>query len=174
MFTCEVKQHIEVHENFQGFNLTEFSFSDNEGLSCEELVELFIRSTHYKFDCLPDVVKADTHNKPYLRQAFDTNEICISDFKKFDKLGISNYLLDFLNAPDWTDDRKEFEILHGKYLEIHNQLADADFFVISKEWFEQGDKRVLEPENWCYNYYFLILYLNKSTSSLILTEWAYD
>ncbi len=174
MLTCKVKRHIEVNENFQGFNLTEFQYSDTGDLPSNEIAEQFIRSQYFKFDCLPEVVKNNSENKNYLRQAFDINEISIDDFKKFDKSGTHKFLNDFLNDPDWADDKKDFASLLDKYLLFLGQLPDADFFIISKEWFEKDDSKVLEPERWVYNYYFLVLYIDKNSRTLSLTEWAYD
>lgn len=174
MLTCEVKRHVEVYENFQGFKLTEFGYSITEDLPSEATAGLFIRSQYFKFDCLPDCVKNDQDNRDYLRQAFDTDRISINDFKRFDKSGALKFLIDFLNDPDWADDKKHFASLLDKYLTHFEQLQDADFFIISKEWFEQGDKRVLDTEYWIYNYYFLILYIDKDSNTLQLTEWSYD
>lgn len=72
------------------------------------------------------------------------------------------------------EDRKEFAKLLDKYLEIHDQLPDADFYVINKDWFDKDSKKVLEPENWLYTFYFLIIYIHKNLQTLMLIEWTYD
>lgn len=174
MTTFEIKKHIEVDEGYQGFNLTEFIVSSDNNDTSDIIVDKFIRSTHFSFDSLRDVIKNDTEEKGYLRQAFVIHEINISDFRKLDKIGTKRFLLDFLNEPDWGEDRNEFAKLLDKYLEIHEQLPDASFYVINKDWFDKDSKQVLEPENWFYTFYFLIIYLDKNLGTLIVTEWTYD
>lgn len=174
MTTFEIKKHIEIAEGYQGFNLTEFFFTTDINDTTDQIVETFIRSTHFTFDSLRDVVKNDTENKGYLRQAFVIDEINIEDFKKFDKSETKKFLIDFLNEPDWGEDRNEFAKLLDKYLEIHNQLPDANFYVINKDWFDKDSKKVLEPENWIYTFYFIIIYIENNLQTLIVTEWTYD
>ena len=120
------------------------------------------------------MIKNNTENKPYLRQAFDTDRINISDFKKKSKKETAEFLYDFINQPDWGDDRNEFAKLLDKYFEIHNQFRDNDFYIISKDWFDKGDDRVIEPESWVYSYYFLIISVDRNLNLLTLTEWTYD
>jgi hypothetical protein len=174
MTTFEIKKHIEVDEGYQGFNLTEFLFTANNNDPTDQIVDTFIRSTHFSFDSLSNIIKNDTEEKGYLRQAFVIDEINIGDFRKLDKAGTKKFLIDFLNEPDWGEDRNEFAKLLDNYLEIHDQLTDADFYVINKDWFDKDSKKVLEPENWVYTFYFLIIYIDKNLQTLILTEWTYD
>ena len=174
MTTFEIKNHIEIDEGYQGFNLTEFLFTKDSNDTTDLIVDSFIRSMHFTFDSLRDVVKNDTENKGYLRQAFVIDEINIDDFRKLEKSGTKQFLIDFLNEPNWGDDRNEFAKLLDKYLEIHDQLPEADFYVINKDWFEKDSKKLLEPENWVYTFYFLIIYVDKNLQKLILTEWTYD
>ena len=174
MITFEVKRHIEINENYQGFSLTEFSFELNEKVTNDSVVDAFIHSKHFTSESLRDVVKHNPESKPYLRQAFDVEQIKIDDFKKLDKVATTKFLVDFLNEPDWGEDRSEFAKLLDKYLEIQTPLSDEDYYVISIDWFDKGDKRVLEPEDWIYSYYFLIIHTDRKSNTLILTEWSYD
>ncbi len=174
MTAFEINRHIEINERHQGFNLTEFSFLSDDNVSNDQIIDKFLHSKHFAFDSLRDVVKHNTEYKPYLRRAFDMAQFKIIDFKRLDKSATATFLIDFLNQPDWGDDRNEFAKLLDKYLEIHNQLKDTDFYVIDKDWFSKDDQRVLEPEKWAYSYYFLILYIDSNSKTLILTEWTYD
>lgn len=173
MTTIDTKRHIEINEGYQGINLTEFSIGVDELISNDQIVDTFILSKQFSLDSLRDCVKAEP-DKGYLRQAFDVGKIKITEYKKTNKQGISKFLFDFINQPDWGDDRNEFAKLLDKYFEIHNQFGDNDFYIISKDWFDKGDERVVEPESWVYSYYFIIISVDRNLNLLTLTEWTYD
>ncbi len=173
MTTFKTNKHIEFSEGFQGINLTDFTFVVQELMSTEQIVDTFIRSKQFSYDSLPDCVKAEPH-KNYLKRAFDVDKIKITDFKKADKQGVSKFLFDFINQPDWGDDRNEFAKLLNSYFEIHNEFGEIEFYILSKAWFDKDDERVIEPESWVYIYYFLIISVDRKSNLLTLTEWTYD
>lgn len=171
--TIETKRHIEINEGYQGFNLTEFAVEVEELSSNDQIVDIFIHSKQFSFDCLRDCVKAEPE-KGYLRQAFAIDKIKINDFEKTDKQGVLKFLCDFINEPDWGDDRNAFAKLLDRYFEIQNDFGDNYFYILSKDWFDKNDERVLEPESWVYIYYFLIISIDRKANSLTLIEWTYD
>lgn len=173
MTTINTKRHIEINEGYQGINLTEFSIVVDELISNDQIVDTFFHSKNFSFDSLRECVK-EQPDKGYLRQAFDVGKIKITDFKKTDKQGVSNFLLDFLNEPDWGDDKNEFAKLLDRYFEIHNEFGDNEFYILSKDWFDKEDERVIETESWVYSYYFLIISVDRKSNLLNLTEWTYD
>ena len=173
MTTIDIKKHIEINEGYQGINLTEFAIEVDKLISNDQIVDTFIRLTKFSFDSLRDCVKAEP-GKGYLRQAFDVNKIKITDFKKTDKQGVSKFLIDFLNEPDWGDDRNEFAKLLDRYFEIHNEFGDNEFYILSKDWFEKEDEKLIDPESWVYLYYFLIISVDRKSNLLNLIEWTYD
>ena len=173
MTTFETKRHIEIHESYQGINLTEFAIGVDDQIDNDQIVDTFVHSKQFSFDSLRNCVKSEP-DKGYLRRAFDFDKVKISDFRKTDKDGASRFLFDFLNEPDWGDDRSEFTKLLDRYFEIHKQSVDSDFYVISKDWFDIDDEKAIEPESWCYTYYFLIISVDRNSNLLTLTEWTYD
>lgn len=173
MITIDTIRHIEINEGYQGINLTEFAIGVDELISNDQIVDTFIRSKKISFDSLRDCDKAEL-DKGYLKQAFDVYKIKITDFKKTDKLGASKFLVDFLNEPDWGDDRNEFAKLLDRYFEIHNKFGDNEFYILSKDWFNKEDERVIEPESWVYTYYLLFISVDRKSNLLTLTEWTYD
>ena len=173
MTTFKIIRHIENDESYQGINLTEFAFVVDEKMDNDEIVDTFIRTNNFSYDSLRDRVKKEP-DKGFLRRAFNIDKIKNSDFRKFNKDETANFLYDFLNEPDWGDYRNDFILLLNKYLEIHKQFGDNDFYVISKDWFGKGDEKVIEPESWCYTYYFLIISVDRNQNLLTLTEWTYD
>lgn len=173
MTTFETKQHIEIDENYQGINLTEFAFVVDEQIDNDLIVDTFIRSNHFSNDSLRDCVKREPE-KAYLRRAFNIDRIRITDFRKTDKEGTSKFLVDFLIESDWGDDRNEFAKLLDRYFEIHSELGNSDFYLLSKDWFDKDDEKLIEPESWCYTYYFLIISVDRNLNLLTVTEWTYD
>lgn len=173
MTTFKTNRLIEINEGYQGINLTEFAIWVEEQISNDQIIKTFICSKNYSFDSLRDCVKAEPV-KGYLRLAFDVDKIKITDFKKTDKQGVSKFLIDFLNEPDWGDDRNEFAKLLDRYFEIHNEFGDNEFYILSKDWFDKEDERVIEPESWVYTYYFLIISIDRKLNLLTFTEWTYD
>lgn len=173
MTIFETKRHIEINESYQGINLTEFAIGVDDQINNDQIVDTFIRSKQFSFDSLRDCVKAEP-DKGYLRRAFDIDKLKITDFRKTDNDGASKFLLDFLNESDWADDRNQFAKLLDRYFEIHRQNGHCDFYVISKDWFDKDDGKVIKPESWCYTYYFLIISIDRSSNLLTLTEWTYD
>ncbi len=174
MTTFETKRHIEINESYQGINLTEFSILTDNSTNNDQIIQTFIRSTNFSVDSLRDVIKYNSENKPYLRRAFDIDRINISDFKKKSKEETSTFLYDFINQSDWGNDRNDFAKLLDKYFEIHNRLGGNNFYIISKDWFDKDDERVIKPESLIYSYYFLIISIDRSSNLLTLTEWTYD
>lgn len=128
-----------MNEGYQGINLTVFAIGIDELTSNDQIVETFIRSKQFSFDSLRDCVKAEP-DKGYLRRAFNIDRVAISDFKKTDNQGASKFLSDFLNEPDWGDDRNDFAKLINRYFETCNTLLGIDFYIISKDWFDIDDE----------------------------------
>ncbi|MBP9083048.1 MAG: hypothetical protein KBH11_08225 [Bacteroidia bacterium] len=167
------KRHIEINEGYQGINLTVFAFGVDEQISNDQIINTCICSKNYSFDSLHESVKTEP-DKVYLRQVFDIDKIKITDFKKTDKQGVLKFLIDFLYEPNWGDDRNDFEKLLDRYYEIHNEFGDNEFYILSKDWFDKEDLRLIEPESWIYTYYFLIISIDRKSNLVTLTEWTYD
>jgi len=171
MIIFETKRHIEIDETFQGINLTEFHFKAEPNIDNDQIVNTFIGSSAFTYDSLLDSVKRQ--KEPCWYRAFNFDKIRITDFKKYSNEETTKFLIDLLNEPDWADDRIEFSNLLDKYFEIHAQLTSNDFYVISKDWFDVNDERLIEL-SWVYAYYFLIISIDRKSNLLTFTEWIYD
>ena len=57
MTTLKIKRHTEINEGYQGFNLMEFIFDTDDNCDNDQIIDTFIRSIHFSFDCLSDLVK---------------------------------------------------------------------------------------------------------------------
>jgi hypothetical protein len=117
MTTFETKRHIEIDENYQVINLTEFGFGADKHLDSDQIVDAFIRTKHFSYDSLRNCIKKEP-DKGFLGRTFDTDKIKISFFKKTDKEGISKFLTDFLNESDWGGDRDDFTKLLDRFLDL--------------------------------------------------------
>ncbi len=173
MIKFEAIRHIEIDESFQGINLTEFSFNSAGIFNNDQIVDTFIRTKHFTYESLRDCVKREP-DKEWLRQAFIIERIEMNDFKRYSKEGTIKYLFDFINEPDWSEDRLYFIKLVNEYFNILNRSGCSDFYILSKDWFREEDRKVIEPESWIYNYYFLIISVDRISKLLIFTEWTYE
>jgi hypothetical protein len=167
----DIKNHIEIGENYQGMNFTEFSFS-KANFSNESLLLEFIKSRSFTHESLQNVVKEDLDSK-YLRQAFDSDLLEIKDFKILDKKSLEKYLIDYSKSEDWSDDKKDFEILLMKFFKILQDVKADSFYMIDKDWFKESEK-LRDPENWIYTYYFLIFWIDNNLKTISVAEWSYD
>lgn len=173
MIIIKINKHIEINESYQNIDLTEFTVNVDGLTTNDQIVETFIHSKKLSFDNLPDCVKNNL-NERYLRQIFDIDKLKITDFKKTNKQGVLKFLIDFINEPNWGEDRSEFSKLLGIYIEIHNRFEDNEFYILSKDWFDEKDEILAKSESWMYIYYFLIILVEKKLNLLTLVEWTYD
>ena len=132
MITFEFKRKLEIDENYQVINLSEFTIRRDELSSNDLIIDNFIRASQLSFESLRNCMKEEPE-KFFLLHVFDFNKINITNFKKTDKQGVSKFLFDFLNEPDWGDDRNDFAKLLEKYIEIHTKFIENDFYIISKD-----------------------------------------
>lgn len=171
MKTFTIKKHIEISENYQGINITEFLFSENNS-SNENLLLAFIKSRSFTHESIPIVVKKNLESA-YLRQAFKSDLLNIEDFKILNKKSLKEYLIDFLNSEDWGDDRNDFEVLLNKFFKALENVKTNSFYVIDIDWFKESGK-VNDPESWIYIYYFLIFWIENDMETISVAEWSYD
>jgi len=175
MTTFELIRHLEIDEAFQGINLTEFHYSNENPLPNYQLLDSFIHSKHFTSDSLRDVVTNDTGNRSFLRQAFENLAINFNDFKELTKEEVIKLLTDFSLENDWGDtDLGDFMILKDNFIDLTKDVEAETFYLINKDWFDKTDNRVRQPEGEIFIYYFLILWIDKQKKTLTITEWTYN
>lgn len=59
MPSFKIQRHIEIDENFQGINLTEFGFTVAKDIDNDQIVDTFIRTGHFIYDSLRDCIKKE-------------------------------------------------------------------------------------------------------------------
>lgn len=169
----KLKAQEEIDKNYQGINLSEFTYSDAEDFSKEEVLDFFLHSKSFTVESRRERIKNHTGSIKYLSQAFEIDLVKISDFKKVDKNGVVRFLNEYVE--DWTTtDRDDFLIIQNKFIEFLNNVQSNCFYLVDKDWFDQKDKRLREPESWIYDYYFLIVWLDENRKTLTVSEWTYD
>jgi hypothetical protein len=173
MMTLTPKRQTELHAGtYQCVRLTECTIDADETASSDDLVDAWLHSKENPFDELQDAATPTAH-KMDLRQVFDLDQVQVSDFKKTDKQGVVRFLIDFINDPEWGEDRDDFAKLLDRYFNEHHSLKGNECYILSKDWFEENDGRLIEP-NWIFTYYIVILYLDRKSRTLLVTEWIYD
>ncbi|MBI9056120.1 MAG: hypothetical protein JEY96_20025 [Bacteroidales bacterium] len=169
-----VKQ-IQISEKFQGIYLTEFSLIDKLEQDEHLIINKFLKSNSFSYDCLPEIVKqSNVKSDYYLRQLFDTDKISFEDFRKLNKKEISNFFINYSNESDWGDDRKEFKTLLEKFISLLHEYPSDKFYLISQDWFDIDSKKMRNPENWIYTYYFLVIWFDREKKTMIVCDWNYD
>ena len=98
----------------------------------------------------------------------------MDDFKQVDKNGLIKFLDDYAEEDDWETDRDDFIKIKDRYFEFLENVQSKNFYIISKEWFDQNDKRLRQEESWIYTYYFLIIWIDEIKKILTVSEWTYD
>ncbi len=170
----ELKSQREINEDYQGVTISEFAFLKSEDFIERELIDYFIHSTSFTEESRSERIKNYTGDIGFLRQAFEIELLKINDFKQTDKDGVSKFLNDYAEE-DWGDtDGNDFVNIKNKFIEFLSDVDSNSFYIISKEWFDENDKLLREPENWCYMYYFLIIWLDEKNKTLTVSEWKYD
>lgn len=174
----------EIEGHCQGINLSEFTYSNDGKISEAKLIDFFIHSSSFKEESRKERIKNHTGDCPYLRQAFEIDLVKLSDFKKFDKSGVIQFLNNFVElnesrAKDATVERTNydkavFSSLKDTFLESLKDVESDSFYIISKKWFNRDDKRVRQVEHDNFVYYFLIIWTNVMNKTLTVSEWTFD
>lgn len=172
MFTLNFQKTIDI--DYQGVNISEFSYSNTENLSEDNLIDFFIHSKSFTEESRREIIKNDKENRPFLRQAFEIDFLKLDDFKQTDKKGVIKFLNDYTEEDDWKSDKDDFIKIKDKFIESLKFVESDNFYLISKEWFDEKDQILREPESWIYAYYFLIIWLNTANGKLTVSEWTYD
>jgi hypothetical protein len=159
---------------YQGFCITEFRFDKQNNLTEELMVDQFIHNSYLTSDSLREIVKQNP-GKPFLRQAFNTTKISAHDFKKLTKQQLLSFLKNFEDEENWGDNDKEnFIKVKSRFLSKFDSANPDSLYLINKDWYDKNDVRLREPENWIFIYYFLLLWIDYSKSTLTLCEWIYE
>lgn len=166
----QIHDSTEYYINYQGFKLSNLSYDNADDYTTEQIVEYFINSEYFPLACTDETVL----RKQAIGCAFNINEVRPENFRKFNNIEIEKYLSDFINEPDWGEDRLDFAKILDRYFEIHKNLDEGIFYVINMDWFEQDDKLLLDTNHWVYIYYFLIIYIDVKTKTLKFSEWEYE
>lgn len=165
----------EIDKDYQGINISEFTYINSENSSEQELIDSFIHSSSFTEESRREQIKNHIGDIPFLRQAFEIDLVKKDDFKQTDKNGLIKFLNDYADEVDWGEtDGDDFVKLKDKFVEFVNTLKSNNFHIISKDWFDEKDIRLRQEESWIYIYYFLIIWIDEANKILTASEWTYD
>jgi hypothetical protein len=134
----------------------------------------FLHSDSFRDFCLPfNVKKSAGENYHFLQRAFNQDTLSISDFKVFSKEQLISFFKDYSTSDSWGDDKNEFVTMMNSYRELLQKEASDHFFLISKEWFDKGNK-ILNADSEIYIYYFLIIWFDEVKKVINVCEWIYE
>lgn len=174
MPTFKLNFQNEIDKDFQGINISEFKYSNAEYHSEENLIDSFVHSESFTEESRREIIKNHKGAIPFLRQSFEIDLVKMDDFKQVDKNGLIKFLNDYSEVDDWETDRDNFIDIKDRFFEILENVQSKNFYKISKEWFDQNDKRLRQEESWIYTYYFLIIWIDEFKKTLTVSEWTYD
>ena len=174
MLDYNIKRHIEIDEQYQGVNITEFFYSDTSNYSNQDIINNFLHSNHIENDCIRNYIKINTKKDQFLKGAFELTELFENDFTKSSKVEVEQFLFGVLSEPDWHEDIEDFRKILTRFINFLNELDANDFYIISKDWFEDSKSKKIRPESWVYTYYFIILWIDDKTKTIGYSEWEYD
>ncbi len=124
----------------------------------------------------PDHVKDSQDDmNGYLKGLFYSNKLSIDDFKFLNSNSIYFYMEGFSDSEqEWGDDKLLFKKLLEEFKEISKGNLDGSY-LINKEWFSKESDKVRNREFTLYDYYFIIIWMDKNDESkLYISEWFSD
>lgn len=134
----------------------------------------FVHSDYFKESIRAELVKqAQSETYPFLEGAFNLSNLDATDFRVFTKEGLVHFFHEYAKSDDWGEDRAGFITIMNRFDQLLENETSDNFFLISKEWFNQGD-RVLSRDSEVYIYYFLIVWMDIDKKIVNVCEWNYD
>lgn len=137
-----------------------------------ELSHLF-KSKIFSEDIRPLYIK-ENPEKDYLKSLFIPKQLKIDDFKYFNK---TDELFCFLESEpsvnEYIEDEEGFFRVIEKFKNLTDNTLD-DCYLISKNWFSMDDCIVRDREYMLYEYYILLIWLNKKQNMVYVCEWFCD
>ena len=126
------------------------------------------------YEIQPQQVRSST-NSNYLKGLFNPVPLTSDDFKFINANGVYHYLEGFSDSEEeWGIDKPLFKNLLKEFKKSTENTLDG-CFLISKDWFDKESKKVRSREFTLYDYYILIIWVDKNdTSKLYISEWYSD
>jgi hypothetical protein len=141
-------------------------------------IEYLISKDFFDIDIRPKSIHESLHTGDkhgYLRGLFKSNSLIFDDFKYINADGIYYYLEGFSESEEeWGDDQPLFKNLLRKFKNRSESNLDG-CYLINKEWFKKESDKVRDLEFTLYDYYFIIIWVDKNDKSkLFVSEWFSD
>jgi|SRR5690625_2451157 len=149
------------------------SLSSIQLVNKEFEINCLFNSNVFREDIRPLYIK-ENPEKNYLKSLFIPEHLKIENFKYFNhKEKLLNFLKNEPIANEWIEDEEGFLRLIEKFKALTiNNLNDC--YLISKNWFSINDNIVRDREFVLYEYYILLIWLNKEQNMVYVCEWFCD
>lgn len=137
-----------------------------------KLSHLF-KSKIFSEDIRPLYIK-ENPEKEYLKSLFIPKHLKIDNFKYFNKADELFHYLDnepFVN--EHIEDEEGFFRMIEKFKSLTDNILD-DCYLINKNWFSMDNWIVRDREYMLYEYYILLIWLNKEQNMVYVCEWFCD
>jgi len=173
MMNAKFLGQYEIREGYQAIFWYIFLI-DATSDSLESSANDFICSESFRENCLPFIIKKKPkEGSRFLQRAFNQDSLNISDFRILTKEDVLLFFSDYATSDGWNDDREDFITLMNGFNEIFKEEPTDHFFLISKEWFDKGNK-ILSADSEFYIYYFLMVWFDTDKKIINICEWVYD
>ena len=158
----KLNSYKETERGSQEIDVLEFTFSSenlsHENPSEENVVDHLIHSKSFIDTRSGEQAEIQTGDILFLNHVFEIDLLKVSDFKQTDKNGVIKFLddYDFYTGEEGlkdTEELRDFIDLKNGFNEVLNSVQSSNFFIISKEWFDEEDQRLQQDESWVYPYY---------------------
>ena len=166
-----INQIFKSEESF-GFTLGQIQFLGK--FEIQNLIDWGL----FDVETRPNFIKEQlTLNKgsDYLIGLFKSNELTKHDFKFLPHDAIYYYLDGYSDSEeDWGDNKQTFKSLLEYFKNETLSIIDG-CYLINKEWFSVESKKIRIREYSLYDFYFIIVWVDKNNDSLVhISEWFGD
>mgnify|MGYP006113107175 CR=1 FL=1 len=169
-----INQTIETRKSF-GYSITEFKLNTHFKLS--NLISTKIFDLELKPNDVKETIKKNDYinQNGYLMGLFCSDKLSIKDFKFINIDGIYYYLEGFSDSEEeWGVDKPFFKSLLESFIKKTVDSLNG-CYLINKDWFNDKSNKVRNREYIIYDFYFIIIWLDKRDSSkLYVAEWSAD
>jgi hypothetical protein len=164
--------YAEMREELALLLLTTFRFSSADE-SSDKLVGSFLHSEHFLQTQSIGSFGVTQTWETYTLGAFNLENVSINDFRKLDKEGMFEFLIEYGNDPSWKDDKASFQGLLNYFLSLNENTSGQEFYLINKSWFEKAGNRLVEFSD-IYTFFLLVICVNLREKTITVSEWFYD
>ncbi|XZF14672.1 hypothetical protein ACTHGU_00900 [Chitinophagaceae bacterium MMS25-I14] len=161
--------------NFCRFSLDEFDVLPDDAA----ILDAFFMSAAFNQEFRSAIIKRAGNHEAFLRKAFNSEVLRSGHFKIVAGVDLQKYF-NIWTAPEYRlgewgkEDRDAFLFMKNRVFDLLPLPDHAYFFFADKDWFDEKDPVINDPEHWVYGYYVLVFFLDREKRELTALEWYND